>query len=60
MPPRHGGTANPDKRGTGPLAGIELPDALTEDFFIGGLKTAGALARVNLTVTDGANEFSWV
>ena len=42
-----------------PLAGIELSGALTEDFFIGGLKTAGTLTRVNLTVTDGANEFSW-
>ena len=42
-----------------PLAGIELSGALTEDFFIGGFKTAGALARVNLTVTDGADEFSW-
>jgi hypothetical protein len=42
-----------------PLAGIELPDALTEDFFIGGLKTAGALAHVNLTVNDGTDEFSW-
>ena len=39
-----------------PLAGIELPGALTEDFFIGGLKTAGALARVNLTVNDGADD----
>jgi hypothetical protein len=42
-----------------PLAGIELSGALTEDFFTGGFKTAGALARVNLTVTDGADEFSW-
>ena len=42
-----------------PLAGIELSGSLTEEFFIGGLKTAGALARVNLTVTDGADEFSW-
>ena len=42
-----------------PLAGIELPGALTEHFFIGGLKTAGALARVHLTVNDGADEFSW-
>jgi hypothetical protein len=41
-----------------PLAGIELSGALTEDFFIGGFKTAGALAGVNLTVT-GADEFSW-
>jgi hypothetical protein len=35
------------------------PDALTEEFFNGGLKTAGALARVSLTVTDGADVFSW-
>ena len=42
-----------------PLAGIELSGALTEDFFIGGLKTAGALARVSLTVNDGADDFSW-
>jgi hypothetical protein len=42
-----------------PLAGIELSGALTEDFFIGGLKTAGALARVSLTVNDGAEDFSW-
>jgi hypothetical protein len=41
------------------LAGIELSGALTEDFFVGGVKTAGALARVNLTVTDDASEFSW-
>ena len=42
-----------------PLAGIELSGAPAEDFFIGGPKTAGALARVTLTVTDGADEFSW-
>jgi hypothetical protein len=44
-----------------PLAGIELSgaDALTEEFFIGGLKTVGVHARVNLTVTDDANQFSW-
>jgi hypothetical protein len=42
-----------------PLAGIELSGALTEDFFIGGLQTAGALARVSLTVTDDADVFSW-
>jgi hypothetical protein len=42
-----------------PLAGIELDNALTERFFIGGLETAGAMARVNLTVTDGTDEFSW-
>jgi hypothetical protein len=42
-----------------PLAGIELSGALTEEFYIGGLKTAGALARVGLTVTDGNDDFSW-
>jgi hypothetical protein len=42
-----------------PLAGIELSGALTEDFFIGGFKTAGTLARVSLTLTDGADEFCW-
>ena len=42
-----------------PLAGIEFSDALIEEFFIAGLNTVGALARVNLTVADGANEFSW-
>ena len=42
-----------------PLAGIELSGGLTEDFFIGGLKTAEVLARVTLTVTDGADVFSW-
>ncbi len=42
-----------------PLAGIELSGALTEDFFVGGVKTAGALARVNLMVTDDASEFTW-
>lgn len=26
---------------------------------VAGLKTVGALARVNLTVTDGTEEFSW-
>ena len=42
-----------------PLVGIELPGDLTEEFFIGGLKTVGTLARVSLTVTDGADEASW-
>jgi hypothetical protein len=42
-----------------PLAGIELPGDLTEELYVGGLKTLGTLARVNLTVTDGADEFSW-
>jgi hypothetical protein len=41
------------------LAGIELPDDLTEEFYLGGVKTAGVLARVTLTVTDGTDEFSW-
>ena len=42
-----------------PLAGIELSDALIAEFFIAGSKTVGALARVNLTVAEGADEFSW-
>jgi hypothetical protein len=42
-----------------PLAGIELSGALTEEFFVAGLKTAGVLAHVNLKVTDDASEFSW-
>ena len=42
-----------------PLAGIDLSGARTEGFFIGGLNTTGALARVSLTMTDGADEFSW-
>jgi hypothetical protein len=42
-----------------PLAGIELEGAITEQFFVGGLKTVGALARVTLTVSDGSDEFSW-
>lgn len=41
------------------LAGIELPSGLTEEFYITGVKTVGAMARVNLTVTDGTDEFSW-
>jgi hypothetical protein len=42
-----------------PLAGIELGGAPTEQFFVAGLKTARTCARINLTVTDGAEEFSW-
>jgi len=42
-----------------PLAGIELTDDLAEEFYIAGVKTAGRLARVTLTTTDGADEFSW-
>jgi len=42
-----------------PLAGIELSGVLAEEFYIGGLKTVGSLARVGLTVTDGTDEFSW-
>jgi hypothetical protein len=41
------------------LAGVELPSDLTEEFYITGVKTVGAMARVNLTVTDGTDEFSW-
>jgi hypothetical protein len=42
-----------------PLAGIELTGALTEKFYVGGLETAGTLVRVNLTMTDGTDEFFW-
>ena len=42
-----------------PLAGVELSGDLTEEFYVGGLKTTGTLARVDLTVTEGADEFSW-
>jgi len=42
-----------------PLAGIELIGTLAKRFYIGGLETVGTQARVNLTVTDGTDEFSW-
>lgn len=42
-----------------PLAGVELSSDLTEEFYVGGLKTVGTLARINLTVTDGTDEFAW-
>lgn len=42
-----------------PLAGIELTGALTEPFYVGGTPTVGALARVNLSMTDGTDEFTW-
>jgi hypothetical protein len=42
-----------------PLAGIELSSDLTEEFSIAGAKTVGTMARVNLIVTDGTDEFSW-
>jgi hypothetical protein len=42
-----------------PLAGVELDDALTEELWVAGLKTVGTMARVRLTVTDGADQFSW-
>jgi len=41
------------------LAGVELSNDLTEEFYIGGIRTEGILARVTLTVTDGADEFAW-
>jgi hypothetical protein len=41
------------------LAGIELSGDWTEEFSIAGVKTAGTMARVNLMVTDGTDEFSW-
>ena len=42
-----------------PLAGIELSGELAEEFYVGGVKTLGTMARVNLMVTDGTDEFSW-
>ena len=42
-----------------PLAGVELDNASTEEFYVAGLKTVGALARVTLTVTDETDEHSW-
>jgi len=42
-----------------PLAGVELDGAPAEQFYVAGLKTSGALARVSLTVTDGTNEYAW-
>lgn len=42
-----------------PLAGIELDDALTEEFFVAGRRTVGMFARVALTITDGTDEHSW-
>ena len=36
--------------------GAEIPFGGGKKFYIGGLKTVGALARVNLTVTVGADE----
>ena len=42
-----------------PLAGIELSGELAEEFYVGGVKTVGTMARVNLMVTDGTDEFSW-
>jgi hypothetical protein len=41
-----------------PLTGIELSGDLTEESSIGAVKTACALAHVNLMVTDGTDEFS--
>ncbi|HKR71121.1 MAG TPA: hypothetical protein VJT16_19940 [Streptosporangiaceae bacterium] len=42
-----------------PLAGIELDDALTEEFLIAGLRTVGKFACVTLTVGDGNLDYSW-
>jgi hypothetical protein len=42
-----------------PLAGVELDDKLTEEFWVAGQKTVGTMARVRLTMTDGADQFSW-
>jgi len=42
-----------------PLAGVELDDALTEEFWVAGLKTVGTMARVRLTLSDDADQFTW-
>ena len=42
-----------------PLAGVELDGTLTEEFWVAGLKTIGNMARVRLTMTDSAEQFSW-
>ena len=42
-----------------PLAGVDLDGALSEGFYVAGLKTTGLLARVTLTVSDEADQFSW-
>jgi hypothetical protein len=42
-----------------PLAAVDLDDALAEEFWVAGLKTIGTVAHVHLTVTDGADQFSW-
>ncbi len=42
-----------------PLAGVELDDTVTEEFWVAGLKTMGTMTRVHLTMTDGAEQFSW-
>jgi hypothetical protein len=41
------------------FAGVDLSGALTEEFYVAGLRTAGSLARVHLTVTDGIDESNW-
>lgn len=42
-----------------PLAGIELDDALADEFLIAGLRTVGKFACVTLTVGDGNLDYSW-
>jgi len=42
-----------------PLAGVELDGALTEEFWVAGLKTMGTMARVRLTMTEGPEQFAW-
>jgi hypothetical protein len=59
MPSRHRCTADPHEHRTRTLAGVELDNAPTEEFYVAGFKTVGALARVTLTVTDETNEYSW-
>ena len=41
------------------LAGIELNGGLSERFYVGGAECTGVMARVNLSMTDGTDEFTW-
>ncbi len=41
------------------LAGIDLTGTITEQIVVGGVSTQGAFVRTELTVSDGAEQFSW-
>jgi hypothetical protein len=42
-----------------PLAGISLTGGLTEKLYVGGMETTATMARINLTVADGTDAYSW-